>query len=160
MPNHDQVGMAGVAPSSPPAPSNLPHILSLRLLQSQWPKLPPGGCFQQAQEICPSPPLHSPSHSPAAARRPTPVDQSSTSGTGHITILPQRHLDVERHACSWCSFPACRPPCFDREPARHDSFFRYDDFEAFSLPSNGLNRAWEFHLPRELVSHDVTEEDW
>lgn len=53
-----------------------------------------------------------------------------------------------------------RPACFERPPATQDSFFRYDEFGAFSLPSQALNHPWELHLPRELVSHDVNEEDW
>ncbi|ORY26862.1 hypothetical protein BCR39DRAFT_497755 [Naematelia encephala] len=53
-----------------------------------------------------------------------------------------------------------QPSCFDRPPAQTDSYFRYDPFEAFSLPAAALNRAWELHLPRELVSHDVGEDDW
>jgi len=53
-----------------------------------------------------------------------------------------------------------RPVCFERPPAPTDSYFRYDEFEAFSLPSYALNHPWELHLPREVVSHDVSEEDW
>lgn len=53
-----------------------------------------------------------------------------------------------------------RPPCFDRAPAANDSYFRYDEFEAFALSSRALNEAWKLHIPRELISHDVTEEDW
>ena len=53
-----------------------------------------------------------------------------------------------------------RPSCFDRPPAPNDSYFRFADFEAFSLSAKSLNHPWELHLPRELVSHDISEEDW
>lgn len=53
-----------------------------------------------------------------------------------------------------------RPECFERPPASVDSYYRFDDFEAFSLPASALNRSWELHLPRELVSHDVSEHEW
>jgi len=41
-----------------------------------------------------------------------------------------------------------------------DSYYGYDDFEAFSLPASRLNHPYELHLPRELVSHDVNESEW
>ena len=41
-----------------------------------------------------------------------------------------------------------------------DSFYRYDDFEAFSLPAKRLSRPWEISIPEELVSHDVNESEW
>ena len=41
-----------------------------------------------------------------------------------------------------------------------DSFYRYDDFEAFSLPARRLNQPWELHIPEELVSHDINESEW
>nr|ACZ81451.1 CND01640 [Kwoniella heveanensis] len=53
-----------------------------------------------------------------------------------------------------------QPACFDRPPAKADSYYRYDGFEAFSFPAASLNRAHQLHLPPELVSHDVNEEDW
>ncbi|WWC59202.1 uncharacterized protein I303_101752 [Kwoniella dejecticola CBS 10117] len=53
-----------------------------------------------------------------------------------------------------------QPACFDRPPAKADSYFRYDQFEAFSLPCSSLNYPHQLHLPPELVSHDVNEEDW
>lgn len=53
-----------------------------------------------------------------------------------------------------------RPSCFERPPARGDAYYHYNEFEAFCLPASKLNKAWELHLPRELVGHDVSEEDW
>ncbi|WWD00322.1 hypothetical protein V866_007233 [Kwoniella sp. B9012] len=53
-----------------------------------------------------------------------------------------------------------QPPCFDRPPAKSDSYFRYDPFQPFSLPCSSLNYPHQLHLPPELVSHDVNEEDW
>ncbi|WVQ97827.1 hypothetical protein IAU59_004942 [Kwoniella sp. CBS 9459] len=53
-----------------------------------------------------------------------------------------------------------QPACFDRPPAKADSYYRYDGFEAFSFPAASLNRAHQLHLPPEIVSHDVNEDDW
>jgi hypothetical protein len=53
-----------------------------------------------------------------------------------------------------------RPNGFDRPPANADSYFRYDHFDAFALNARALNEAWKLHLPRELVGHDVNQEDW
>nr|XP_031861902.1 uncharacterized protein CI109_002731 [Kwoniella shandongensis]KAA5528974.1 hypothetical protein CI109_002731 [Kwoniella shandongensis] len=53
-----------------------------------------------------------------------------------------------------------RPACFDRPPAKADSFFRYDPFEAFSLPAKNLNHPHQLVLPPELVSHGVGNDDW
>lgn len=53
-----------------------------------------------------------------------------------------------------------RPPCFDRPPATADSYFRYEDFEPFALSAGALNEAWKLHIPRELIGHDVSQEDW
>ena len=80
------------------------------------------------------------------------------SAGGRTTPLDDHTLPLPYAKFSACS--CCRPACFERPPAPSDSFYRYDDFEAFSLPSHALNHPWELHLPRELVSHDVTAEDW
>ena len=53
-----------------------------------------------------------------------------------------------------------RPNGFDRPPANADSYFRYEHFDAFALNARALNEAWKLHLPRELVGHDVNQEDW
>jgi hypothetical protein len=53
-----------------------------------------------------------------------------------------------------------RPACFERPPARPDSYFRYEEFGGFCLPAKSLNRPKELHLPPELVGHDVSEVDW
>ncbi|WVQ84010.1 hypothetical protein IAT38_006155 [Cryptococcus sp. DSM 104549] len=53
-----------------------------------------------------------------------------------------------------------QPPCFDRPPAKQDSYYRYDPFEAFSLSARMLNHPHQLHLPPELISRDVGEEDW
>ena len=41
-----------------------------------------------------------------------------------------------------------------------DQYYRYDEFEAFSLPARGLNHPWELLVPPELVSHDVNQSEW
>ncbi|WWC67693.1 uncharacterized protein I206_101605 [Kwoniella pini CBS 10737] len=53
-----------------------------------------------------------------------------------------------------------QPACFDRPPAKSDTYFRYDQFDAFSLHCSSLNYPHQLHLPPELISHDVNEEDW
>ncbi|WVR04437.1 hypothetical protein IAU60_001440 [Kwoniella sp. DSM 27419] len=68
----------------------------------------------------------------------TPLDTGTRSGTGRPD----------------------QPACFDRPPAQTDSYFRYDTFEAFSLPASSLKHPHQLHLPPEVVSHDVSEDDW
>lgn len=53
-----------------------------------------------------------------------------------------------------------RPPCFGRPPAQQESYYRYEPFEAFSFSANLLNHPHQLHLPPELVSRDVNEQDW
>ena len=105
---------------------------------------------------CPRLCKHLPQHRPALAR--AGVDPISMSVGGRTTPLDDRGSILDICKYDFCS--CCRPACFDRPPAPSDSFYRYDDFEAFSLPSHALNHPWELHLPRELVSHDVNAEDW
>nr|XP_019047448.1 hypothetical protein I302_04061 [Kwoniella bestiolae CBS 10118]OCF26378.1 hypothetical protein I302_04061 [Kwoniella bestiolae CBS 10118] len=98
----------------------------------------------------------------------------SSNGTGrpdqyvgwlnYYLISPRSHLDDPRgYEEIWEESVKKRidkPHCFDRPPAKSDSYFRYDPFQPFSLPCSSLNYPHQLHLPPELVSHDVNEEDW
>lgn len=100
-----------------------------------------------------------PSRLARVGRRPRRMGQQTQAG-----LIRESSLDQTSSDCSFCIHDvlliARRPDCFNRPPAKADSFFRYDDFEAFSLHAKSLNRAWELYLPRALVSHDVSEADW
>ncbi|ORX34395.1 hypothetical protein BD324DRAFT_583336 [Kockovaella imperatae] len=105
---------------------------------AQPPNIPPAGGVQpQPQGAGEAQPGFAPTNTRDA---PFTVTQSTSSSTG--TGRPDQ------------------PSCFDRPPAPADSYFRYADFEPFSLPASSLNHIWELHLSREFVGHDVSEEDW
>ncbi|ODO03117.1 hypothetical protein I350_05962 [Cryptococcus amylolentus CBS 6273] len=53
-----------------------------------------------------------------------------------------------------------QPACFNRPPAKEDSYYRYEPFEAFSFSAHLLNHPHQLHLPPEIVSRDVNEQDW
>ncbi|KAK1926418.1 hypothetical protein DB88DRAFT_164213 [Papiliotrema laurentii] len=143
----------------PPMPFGLPFIARPgqegfdaygRMLPPELPEGPtpsvPAASQPQAPPAAPAPaagPSAGGQAPPAATRDMTMTSESmGTFSSGSSTGRPEQ------------------PACFERPPAAQDSFFRYDEFEAFSLPSQALNHPWELHLPRELVSHDVNEEDW
>ncbi|WVN84872.1 uncharacterized protein L203_100008 [Cryptococcus depauperatus CBS 7841] len=53
-----------------------------------------------------------------------------------------------------------QPACFDRPPAKQDSYYRYEPFEAFSFSADMLNHPHQLHLPPSLVNRDVNGQDW
>ncbi|KIR29707.1 hypothetical protein I309_01192 [Cryptococcus deuterogattii LA55] len=113
----------------------------------------------------PAPATKSPQEQPAPLPQPhahdTPLAVQPSGMGGSTYVYPTRSGSQTSTLMSkTATGRPDQPPCFGRPPAQQESYYRYEPFEAFSFSANLLNHPHQLHLPPELVSRDVNEQDW